>query len=175
MIDYDMDEAGPAPQGGKVATASRIVYWQGGWPGGYEAFEFDLFAHTFNCEIVTMDGVPDGEHVAERPLPYRFTDGEWAKVSELLGLTAIDGWEKDYNNNECCDGTSWSLSLFEGKTETRRIEGYNDWPQMGWVTIDELLEFACGLAGLPPDTHTLFGNSGEEEGEDDESPEALEQ
>ena len=67
------------------------------------------------------------------------------------------------------------MSLFEGKAETRRIEGYNDWPQMGWVAIDELLEFACDLAGLPPDTHTLFGNSGEEEDEDEESPEALEQ
>ena len=160
MIDYDIDED-DVPQGGKLAAATRIVYSQGGWPGSSETFEIDFLARTFNCEFKIV-GDHDPDYAVPAILPCRFSDCEWEKVTAFLAEADIDGWEDHYSNPEVCDGTQWTFSLFEGKKETRRIVGSNAWPRIGWKAIAELTDFACGLAGFPPDASMVFHSDADE-------------
>lgn len=160
------DDDRSAPHGGKVATATRIVYVQEGegCPSS-EGFVIDLAAHTFACEYTDDCDRPDPAYIAAKPLPCKLPPAEWQRLLVLLGRADIDGWKDEYCDLGVCDGTQWRLSLYEGERETRRIEGDNAWPE-GWrVYMSEIIELCGEVIGLPD---IYFGGLSLCEEDDDE-------
>ena len=61
-------------------------------------------------------------------LRHQCKDSEWRYICNVLKRCHIEKWSVDYVDTYACDGTSWILEIDSGEKETKRVHGFNAYP-----------------------------------------------
>ena len=93
----------------------------GGFSGGYERiiWQNDKLYHHFDG-----NGVEDLEEDFTIP-----SAKDWEEFWNEVDALKVWGWEKDYNDDDVCDGTQWELTIKREGRRKRRIFGSNAYPE----------------------------------------------
>ena len=109
-----------------MESIETLNFYIGGFFGGYERviWQNNKLHYQFFERSFYDDEEPD--KVLNETAP---STKDWEEFWNEVDALKVWGWEKDYNDDDVCDGTQWELTIKREGRRKRRIFGSNAYPE----------------------------------------------